>query len=299
VKKLEQNRLMLAGVLVISAMSMIGLVDNLIKYIAEDGSLWQFHFIRSIIVCTIIVIFTRVYRLNLKPNSLFAVATRSFFGASSMIMYFGALSFIPIAEAGAGLFTAPIFVLIISSLYFKVRVGVWRILAVSIGFLGVLFVLKPDVGELSYFSFLPLLAGFFYGLLGLTTRYLCPNESTEVLTFGFFAALGIYGLLGLLYFTIFPAIGETSFLTKGFVWPNAKFNLIIISQALVSVVGVALITRSYQVAEASYVSVFEYTFLLSAGFWGYMLFGEMLDLTAILGVTFIVLAGIIILFRGT
>jgi drug/metabolite transporter (DMT)-like permease len=67
----------------------------------------------------------------------------------------------------------------------------------------------------------------------------------------------------------------------------------------VSVVGVALITRSYQVAEASYVSVFEYTFLLSAGFWGYMLFGEMLDLTAILGVTFIVLAGIIILFRGT
>jgi len=36
VKKLEQNRLMLAGVLVISAMSMIGLVDNLIKYIAED-----------------------------------------------------------------------------------------------------------------------------------------------------------------------------------------------------------------------------------------------------------------------
>jgi drug/metabolite transporter (DMT)-like permease len=235
----------------------------------------------------------------LKPNSLFAVATRSFFGASSMIMYFGALSFIPIAEAGAGLFTAPIFVLIISSLYFKVRVGVWRILAVSIGFLGVLFVLKPDVGELSYFSFLPLLAGFFYALLGLTTRYLCPNESTEVLTFGFFAALGIYGLLGLLYFTIFPAIGETSFLTKGFVWPNAKFNLIIISQALVSVVGVALITRSYQVAEASYVSVFEYTFLLSAGFWGYMLFGEMLDLTAILGVTFIVLAGIIILFRGT
>ena len=40
-EKLEQNRLMLAGILVISAMSMIGLVDNLIKYIAEDGSLWH------------------------------------------------------------------------------------------------------------------------------------------------------------------------------------------------------------------------------------------------------------------
>ena len=47
-----------------------------------------------------------------------------------MIMYFGALSVIPIAEAGAGLFTAPIFVLIISSFYFKVKIGIWRILAV-------------------------------------------------------------------------------------------------------------------------------------------------------------------------
>jgi drug/metabolite transporter (DMT)-like permease len=52
------------------------------------------------------------------------------------------------------------------------------------------------------------------------------------------------------------------------------------------------------VAEASYVSVFEYAFLLSAGFWGYMLFGEMLDLTAIVGVIFIVLSGTIILFRA-
>ena len=298
-KKLEQNRLMLAGILVISAMSMIGLVDNLIKYITDDGSLWQFHFSRSIIVCTILYIFTRIYQLSLKPNNFFAVATRSFFGASSMIMYFGALAVIPIAEAGAGLFTAPIFVLIISSLYFKVRIGFWRILAVSIGFTGVLFVLKPDLNELSYFSFLPLLAGLFYGLLGLTTRYLCPNESTEVLTFGFFAALGLYGFLGLLYFTIFPTIGEASFLTKGLVWPSAKFNLVIGCQALVSVVGVALITRGYQVAEASYVSVFEYAFLLSAGFWGYILFGEMLDFKAICGVSFIALAGIIILFRGS
>ena len=105
-------------------------------------------------------------------------------------------------------------------------------------------------------------------------------------------------MLGLLYFTIFPTIEETSFLTKGFVWPSVKFNLIIICQALVSVIGVAFITRGYQVADASYVSVFEYAFLLSAGFWGYILFGEILDFIATCGVVFIALAGIIILLRG-
>ena len=297
-KELKQNRLMLAGILVFSAMTMIGLVDNLIKYIGEDGSVWLFHFSRSVIICIVLLIVSRIYKLQLLPNNFFFVAIRSFFGATAMIMYFGALSVIPIAEAGAGLFTAPIFVLILASLYFKVKIGIWRILAVIIGFLGVLLMLQPDTNNLSYFSFLPLFAGFFYGMLGLSTRYLCPNESTEVLTLGFFVALGVYGILGLLYFTIFPVSYEANFLTRGFVWPSLNFNLIVICQAFVSVIGVALITRGYQVAEASYVSVFEYAFLLSAGFWGYMLFGEMLDLTAIVGVVFIVLSGTIILIRA-
>ena len=133
-KELKQNRLMLAGILVFSAMTMIGLVDNLIKYIGEDGGVWQFHFSRSVIICIVLLIVSRIYKLQLLPNNFFFVAIRSFFGATAMIMYFGALSVIPIAEAGAGLFTAPIFVLIISSFYFKVKIGIWRILAVVIGF---------------------------------------------------------------------------------------------------------------------------------------------------------------------
>jgi len=298
-QRLEQNRLVLAGILVVTAMSMIGLVDNFIKYIGDDGGVWQFHASRSLIICMILIFFSRIYQLSLRPKKILPVAIRSFFGASSMIIYFSSLSIIPIAEAGAGLFTAPIFVLIISSVYFRLRIGIWRIIAVFIGFTGVILVLKPDLEELSYLSFLPVIAGFFYGMLGLTTRHLCSDESTEVLTLGFFVALGIFGFLGLTYFTIFPISGESTFLTKGLVWPTLNFNLIILVQAVVSVVGVALITRGYQVADASYVSVFEYAFLISAGFWGYMLFGELLDFTALIGVILIASAGIIIILRAS
>jgi len=297
-QRIEQTRLILAGVLVVTAMSMIGLVDNFIKYIGEDGSVWQFHASRSLIICMIVIIFSKVYHLNLRPKRIFPVAIRSLFGASSMIIYFSSLSFIPIAEAGAGLFTAPIFVLIVSSVYFNLKIGIWRILAVIIGFLGVILVLKPDLQDLSYFSILPVIAGFLYGMLGLTTRHLCPDESTEVLTLGFFVALGIFGALGLTYFTIFPVAGGGTFLTKGLVWPTLNFNLVVIVQAIVSVIGVALITRGYQIADASYVSVFEYAFLLSAGFWGYILFGEILDFMALIGVVLIAAAGIIIILRA-
>lgn len=296
---LEQNRLILAGVLVVSAMSMIGLVDNFIKYIGDDGSVWQFHASRSLIICIILIFFSKVYNLSLRPKKFIPVAIRSFFGASSMIIYFSSLAVIPIAEAGAGLFTAPIFVLIMSSVYLRSRIGIWRILAVFIGFIGVILVLKPDLGELSYLSFLPVAAGFFYGMLGLTTRHWCSDESTEVLTLGFFVALGIFGLFGLTYFTIFPISGESTFLTKGLVWPTFNFNLIVFVQAVVSVAGVALITRGYQIADASYVSVFEYSFLISAGFWGYMLFGELLDVNGLIGVILISSAGIIIILRAS
>ena len=70
-------------------------------------------------------------------------------------------------------------------------------------------------------------------------------------------------------------------------------------QAVVSVAGVALITRGYQIADASYVSVFEYSFLISAGFWGYMLFGELLDVNGLIGVILISSAGIIIILRAS
>ena len=100
-QRLEQNRLVLAGILVVTAMSMIGLVDNFIKYIGDDGSVWQFHASRSLIICMILIFFSRIYQLSLRPKKILPVAIRSFFGASSMIIYFSSLSIIPIAEAGA------------------------------------------------------------------------------------------------------------------------------------------------------------------------------------------------------
>ena len=62
---------------------------------------------------------------------------------------FGAVAVLPIAQVGAGLFTAPIFVLIFSALFFGLPIGKWRIIAVGLGFAGVLLLLRPDAGAFS------------------------------------------------------------------------------------------------------------------------------------------------------
>ena len=65
-------------------------------------------------------------------------------------------------------------------------------------------------------------------------------------------------------------------------------------QALLSVVAIFMLTRGYQVAETSYMAVFEYSLLIFAATWTYILFGDTLAATSIIGFVFIAVAGVII-----
>jgi len=105
---------------------------------------------------------------TLRPNCLWAVALRSAFLAIAMLFYFWSLVFglwslalIPIAQALAGLFTWPIFILLILGLVLRQHIGPVRILAVAIGFVGIIFVVDTDLADLNFLSFLPIFGGFF------------------------------------------------------------------------------------------------------------------------------------------
>ncbi len=71
-----------------------------------------------------------------------------------------------------------------------------------------------------------------------------------------------------------------------------------VGQAIVSVIGIAALFRAYLLAEASHVAVFEYSFLIAAGIWGYVLWGQVPDALALLGMTCIIGAGIVIIKRS-
>ena len=113
--------------LMVACMAIIGMIDNYVGVIAENGGLWQFHFMRSVMVCGTLLILCAVFGWRLRPCNPRGVAVRSICGAISMGVYFGALAFLPIAQVGAGLFTAPLFVLLFSVLFFGQTIGIWRI----------------------------------------------------------------------------------------------------------------------------------------------------------------------------
>ncbi|MDR6266407.1 DMT family transporter [Roseobacter sp. N2S] len=283
--------------MMVACMAIIGLVDNYVVLIAKEAGLWQFHLCRSALVCGALALMAWGMGWRIKPRRWQGVAIRACCGAVSMAVYFGALAVLPVAQVGAGLFTAPIFVLLFSVLVFRTPIGLWRVLAAVVGFAGVLLMLRPDFTALNLITILPMLAGVTWALTALSTRYLCEGEDTVTLLFWFFAALGAIGAAGLLVMQVSDLGDGTSFFGRGWVTPTPVFWGWTLVQAVGSVLAVGMLTRAYQIGETSYIAVFEYAFLIFASFWGWVLWGDQLDLLGGVGMAMIILSGGVIALR--
>ena len=121
-----------------------------------------------------------------------------------MLLYFGSLPMMPIAQVGAALFTAPIWVLIFAAVLFGRPIGPRRLVAVGLGFAGVLVMLRPDPANLSLVTLMPVAAGALYGLANLLTREWCAEEPVGALLAGFFGAMGLAGALALALLAVAP-----------------------------------------------------------------------------------------------
>jgi drug/metabolite transporter (DMT)-like permease len=294
------DRTALAAALTVGTMALYGLIDNFMRLAAAEGGLWQFHFLRAGLALAILVPVARILGAPLRPRRPFRVLARSLLNSGAMVIYFGALGFMPIAQVVAGLFTAPLFVVLFSVTLFGERVGPWRTSAVVLGFVGILLALGLDADELSVWTLLPVLAGALYGLGNLATRKWCEGEGTLVLLGGFFAMMFVWGALGCLVLWLHPlpvAEGAAGWATRGWVAPEGVFLTVIVLQGVGSLAGVGMLVRAYQVANATLVSVFENALLVFATVWAVALWGEVPGPMEALGLILVAAAGVLIAVR--
>lgn len=296
------NRLGAAALAILGYAVLIGFTDNYVRVIAAEGGLWQFHATRTAMAVALFLAAAPLMGLVLRPLNWRAVVLRSAIHGAAMLVYFGCLAFLTVAQVAAGLFTAPIFVLIFARVLFGQRIGPFRILAALVGFAGVVLVLGPGGGvAFGWASVLPVLAGALYALGNLATREWCAGESAATLTLGFFLALGLAGLVGMGVLALWPLEappGPDGFILRGPVWPSGSFLFWTAVQAVGSAVAVGLMVRGYQLAEASRVAVLEYVLLPVSAAWGWILWNETLTAGAVLGMLLIAVAGALITVRA-
>ena len=297
----KDRTLMAAGLISVYAF-VIGFTDNYVRVIAEEAGLWQFHFTRSCMTAVLLGLGVAIWGFRVKPRSWRAVVARSAIHGSAMVIYFGALAFLDVALVAAGLFTAPIWVLLISRFVYGHAIGPLRIFAVILGFVGVVLVLGPEaLAGASLPAVLPVLAGAMYAMGNIATREWCAQESAETLLAGFFGALGVIGAVGMAVLWLAPIAvpgGAEGFLQRGPVWPSGTFYFWTFVQAAGSLVGVGMMIRAYQITDASKASVLEYVILPASAFWTWVLWGTGLAPLAVAGMVLIVAAGSMIALRA-
>ncbi|MDB4185759.1 DMT family transporter [bacterium] len=296
-----QTRPMAAALCMIGAMVLLGFVDNFVATVAEEISIWQFLAVRASMAIPLICLMSMMGLGTMRPKRFWAVAVRSLLTATGLMLYFGSLAFMPIAQSLAGLFTSPIFVLLISAFVLKQTIGKWRVIAVAIGFSGILLVLGVQDGAPGWIMMMPVAGGLIYATGSMATRILCSEESTISMLAGIMIVQFVIGTLALVGLTIWAPVvpdGADGFLLRGLVWPIETVFPYIAMQAVISVAGVFLLIRAYQWGEASQVSVLEYSIMIFGPFFAWLLMGQSITPIMMAGIALIIFAGGIIAVRS-
>ena len=286
-----------ARFLVVSGLVVLSLTDNMTMLVSDEIGLGQFIFMRSVVVLAALFIASRFMCLHIWPKNWRAVLVRALILALSVYLLFATFAFVPVAIAGAGLNSSPIFVLIFSALFLKIIPGIRRIGAVILGSVGVWLILDPSAHDFHSLQLLTICAGALYAIAGLLTRHYCSGESPYSLLASFTIAIGLLGILNASLIDllgIMPTSPQAQFLLTGWEMPNMHIYLWLIVIGVLAGLGVGLISAGYQYAETSYVAIYEYSYLISAGFFGWLIWDNLFDAYDLLGMAMIIATGVII-----
>ncbi|KIC35197.1 hypothetical protein RA27_22970 [Ruegeria sp. ANG-R] len=276
--------------LALTASAILSFIDNFVASVAEEAGLWQFQVFRTLFALPLLLLAGRVAGKSLRPINLRGLIGRSLAVSLGLLIYFASLGALPVAQAGAGLFSAPLWVALLTVLLFRQPLGPTGISAVVLGFAGALMLLQPDINDLSALSLMPLVAGLFYGLGMLLTRHWCADEHPITLAIGIFLTIGFAGVVMLGIVTLWP--GET-FLSSPWATPTGRFLWLTLFQAVGAVIAVTLIAQAYRIGTPAVVAVFEYSFLIFACLWAFLLWGIATNFVAWIGIVVILISGLL------
>lgn len=245
-------------------------------------------FLRNFYACIgVVALIAFLRKFNLFKTTYFGGhMTRSFFGNTSLIVAFWAVSLLPLADVVALWFCVPLIVLVLSAILLKEQVGLWRWAAVLIGFCAVFLIAQPAVQLNNWLGIgVGLFSSLLIAIVSINLRHLGKKNEHPLTTTFYFLASGT-----LFCGALVPFVWSGQLLSSGLLWPIA----ITAGAGLI-----AQITKSeaYRLAEASLLTPFSYLSILWATVLGWLFFKEFPDFYVVLGCALLIVSNIFILWR--
>jgi len=208
-------------------------------------------------------------------------ALRCISGLIALVAIFIALRKLPLATVVSISFAAPIFTTIFSIFLLSEKVGIYRWLAVIIGFVGILIITEPGISELNIYYILPVIFCLGLSYVAIAIRQLSSTEPVWLISF---------------YFSL--SITLLSFLTipQGWVMPSFEHFLLLSLIGIFGGVANLWLSQSYKYSEVSLVTPLKYLALVFAIIFGYFIWEEIPTIKTLIG-AFLVIISTLIIFR--
>jgi len=267
------------------AFLMFTVMNTFAKMLSVNHSVIEIAFYRNLVACipflVMIFVFGRreILVIQSKPS---LVGIRAAIGTASLVTTFYAYSIMPMADTTALLFTASLFIPVLGVIFLKESVGPYRWAAVGIGFIGVLIMSHPS-GEVHAFGIMVALgAALLHAILQIIVRYLGRYESTETIAFYFFVVGLILTALPLPFIAVRPTVEEIPLL---------------LGVGLSGAAAQWLLTYAFRNAQAAIVTVFNYSSIVWAALFGWMIWNEWPLPTVVIGAVIVIASNILMIWR--
>lgn len=272
--------------LMIAAQVAFTLNDTCIKLVGSAMPLFQIITLRGLLASILIgalAVALGLMRLRMSRRDYGLIALRGTAEAVATFFFLSALMRMPIANVTAVLQVLPLTVTLGAALVYREQIGWRRVLAICVGFLGMLLIVRPGPDGFSPYAIYALLAVCCVTVRDLVTRAVSPSVPSLTLTF--LSSLIVLGA---------AAVASTTVEWKPLEWQNVR--LLLWSAAYI-MGGYFFSVQVMRVGEVSFTAPFRYTGVLVALIVGWYVFGDWPDNVTLLGAVIIVGAGLFMLRR--
>lgn len=262
-------------------------MDVTAKYLALSVPvlvvLWGRYFFHTVITFTVYAGKRRSLSfLRARRPGLQLIRAIALFGATSFM--YVAITLMPLGDAAAIQFMAPVLVTLVSGVFLGEHVGPRRLAAVAVAFVGVVLVARPGSGVLGWAALLPMATAILLAVYMVMTRVIRTKDNPDATTF---------------YSTAVGALVLT--LIVPFYWQAltpAQWGLMV-TMGMAGAIGHFLLVKAFHSAEASMLAPFTYSQVVGAILWGLLIFGDVPSIWTATGATLIIGSGIYVWYRET
>ena len=264
---------------------------SLIKYVGERVFVGEIVFARNffgILPILAYVIARGELATVMRTKHPFGHLGRGIIGVLAMGLWFTSLTLLPLSNATAISFAAPLFTVALASIFLHERVRIYRWSAVAVGFVGILVILSPNLGGLDMSdgavlgAGLALVSAAFMATAMVLVRRLTETEHTTTIV---------------MWFSLTTSVLALSSLPFGWSWPSGPDLAILVAIGILGGIGQIALTQSYRYAGASTIAPFDYTTMIWAVLIGWLAFAEIPSSQVVIGAVIVISAGLFVIFR--